>query len=58
MVRDMELKEQVIENSTEIKMVDIRLDALINLLSKEGIITHNEVKDEINKILQKKKKDG
>ena len=39
------------KNRANIKMNDVRLKAIINLLSKEGILTHEEVEQEVNKLI-------
>lgn len=50
----MEIKEEILKNKTRTKMAEIKIDALINLLSKEGILTHKEFEEEINNLVEKK----
>ena len=48
----MDVNEEVVKNKNKIKLTEIKLKALINLLSKEGIITHDEVEQEIEKLIK------
>ena len=48
----METETQVMENKGKIKMNELRIKALINLLSREGIITSEEVEKELNGLIK------
>jgi hypothetical protein len=50
----MDTRIELLENKARIKMNELRIRALINLLSKEGIITHEEVENEIALINKQK----
>ena len=47
-----ELKKQVLSNKGKIKIGDLRLHALINILCKEGVVTEEEIEEELNKLLE------
>jgi hypothetical protein len=51
----MDIKEEVIKNKGMIKMNELRIDAVINVLSREGILTHGEVEEEIKSLIKKRK---
>ena len=44
----------IMENRAKIKMNELKLKALVNLLVKEGILTHEEVEEELRKLLEDK----
>jgi len=44
--------EQMVEHNAKIKMNSLKIKAIINLLSKEGIITHKEVEAELEKLIK------
>lgn len=46
----MEVKEEITKNKTKIRMNEIKINALVNLLSKEGIVTSEEFEQEIEEI--------
>ena len=48
----MDVNEEVLKNKNKIKLVEIKIEALVNLLSNEGIITHNEVEEEVEKLIK------
>ena len=39
----MDIEKEVIDNRTRLKMLEMKLDALIGILSKEGVVTKDEV---------------
>ena len=51
----MNIEEEILKNKAENKMNKLRLKALINLLSKEGVLTHEEVEEELNNLTKKDK---
>ena len=48
----MKVESEIIKNQGEIKMNKLRLKALINILNKEGIVTEEEVENELNNLLK------
>ena len=46
------LNMAVMENKGKIRMNDLRIKALINILSKEGILTSDEVEEELNELVK------
>ena len=48
----MNIENEVIENRGRIKMNEFTLKALINLLSREGVVTKDEVKEELDNLLR------
>lgn len=48
----MNINEEVLKNKNKIKLIEVKLEALINLLSKEGVITHQEVEEEVEKLIE------
>lgn len=49
----MELKEDVMKNKANNKMNELRIQAIINILSKEGILTVDEVDAELDNLIKK-----
>jgi hypothetical protein len=49
----MNIEEEILKNKAENKMNKLRLKALINLLSKEGIVIHEELEEELNNLTKK-----
>ena len=49
----MDLEKEIIDNKGEIKMNSLRLKALIKILSKEGVVTKEEVENELQEGLDK-----
>ena len=54
----MNIKEEIIKNNASIKMNEIRIRAIISLLSKEGIVDNEEVEEEVNKLISQKNKES
>jgi hypothetical protein len=50
----MKNEEEILKNRANIKLNEIRIKAIVNLLSKEGIITHDEFEEEVENLAQKK----
>ncbi len=46
----MEIEKTVAENKAMLKMLELKFDALIELLAKEGILTKEEIEDEIKNL--------
>ena len=44
-------EEEILKNRAGIKMNETRIKAIINLLGKEGILTHEEVEDETKRLI-------
>lgn len=51
----METENQVIENKGKIKINQLKLKALIKILTKEGVVTTEEVETELNEMLDENK---
>ncbi|MFC1704907.1 hypothetical protein ACFLZ6_01095 [Nanoarchaeota archaeon] len=54
----MDIKNEVIENRGKIRINELKLQALIKILSKEGVVTKAEVKEELNELLEADKSEG
>lgn len=50
----MNIEEETIKNKNMGRMNEVKIKAIINLLSKEGILTHEEVEEEVNNLVSKK----
>ena len=50
----METENQVIENKGKIRINELKLKALIKILTKEGVVTTEEVETELNEMLDEK----
>ncbi len=50
----MQTEKEIIENRGRIRVNELKLKALINILSKEGVVTKEEVEDELNNLLEEK----
>jgi len=48
----MDVKEDVLKNKASIRLNQVKINAIINILSKEGILTHEEVDEEIKDIIK------
>ncbi len=48
----MDMEKELIELKGKQKMDELRLKALIKLLSKEGEVSEEEVEDELNRMLE------
>ena len=53
----MNVEEEVIKNKNMVKMCELKIKAIINLLSKEGILTHEEIEKEVSNLIGKKDKE-
>ncbi len=47
----MNIENDVVENKGKIKMLELKMKALVKLLAKEGVVTTKEVEAEFNKLL-------
>ena len=57
MTMDNNNEKEVFDNKAKIRMNDTRIQAVINLLCREGVFTKDEVKEEINNLLEDKDED-
>lgn len=57
MTMDNNNEKEVFDNKAKIRMNDTRIQAVINLLCREGVFTRDEVKEEINNLLEDKDED-
>ena len=48
-------EDEIIENKGKIRMNDLKIQALINILSKEGVTTKEEVENELKELLEVEK---
>ncbi len=48
----MKTEDAVVENKGKIRMLEFRIQALINILSKEGVIVKTDVKEEFDNLLK------
>ena len=48
----MESEEEIIKNKGKIKILELKLKALINILTKEGITSAEEVEEELSNIIE------
>ena len=45
-------KQTVLDNKGRIRMNELRLKALINLLDKEGVVIKDEIEEELDRLLK------
>lgn len=45
-------KEEMIKNTARIRMLEARIQALINILEQEGVCTNDEVDKRVREILE------
>ena len=50
----MAIETQVLKNKGDIKINELRVKALINVLSKEGIVIPEEVENELQELIKEK----
>jgi len=50
----MDEKAEILENRAQIRMNRSKLDALISILSREGILDPEDLEDEFNTLIKKK----
>lgn len=50
----MKIEEELIKTKNRSKMNELKIKAIANLLSKEGIITHEEIEEEVNTLIKGK----
>lgn len=46
------LGEEVVKNKARLKELEIKFEALINLLEKEGVVIKQEVEQEFNELVK------
>lgn len=51
----MNLEKEILEQKAKLRMLEYKIQALINILNKEGTILEEELETELNSILQQKK---
>ena len=47
----MDVEKEVVSDKGRIKILELKLKALINILQKEGIATHEEIDAELNDLV-------
>jgi len=52
----MNIEKDVLENKAKIRMLELKIKALINILNKEGVILEEEIEKELNSVIQQDKK--
>jgi hypothetical protein len=53
----MNTEQEILEAKAKIRMLELKMQALINILNKEGTILDEELKSEIDALLQGKPED-
>jgi len=48
----MDTEKEIIEHKATAKMLDAKLQAVINLLTREGMFDEDELQDEINRLIK------
>jgi len=48
------IEKNILENKGKIKITELKLQALIKILTKEGIVTTEEIETELNSMFEKK----
>jgi len=48
----MEIENEIMETKARVRMSELRLKALINVLSREGIATSEEIEEELKELLK------
>lgn len=54
----MGVEEEIIKNKGKIKITDLKLKALISILTKEGITSEEEVEEELHNLIEENENDG
>ena len=52
----MEIENNIVENKGKIKINELKIEALINILVKEGVVTKEEVEEELNRLVEESDK--
>jgi len=47
----MNIEEELTKQKAQLKMIELKLDALITLLKREGILTQEELDDNLDKLV-------
>lgn len=51
----MDIEKILLEEKAKIRMIEIKISALLNMLEREGAIVKNELDDEIGKLIDSEK---
>ncbi|MCP3682421.1 MAG: hypothetical protein GY861_06985 [bacterium] len=51
----METEKEVMENKGKIRMNELKIEALLNLLSNEGVLSHADFERELKELVGKSK---
>ena len=46
-----ELEEQLLENKAKLRMMEVKLNALIKILSREGLLVESNIEEEVKNIV-------
>ena len=52
----METDKEILENRSRIALLDVQLNALIDILAQEGIVSHREVEHRVTERLRTQEK--
>lgn len=50
----MDIQEEIVKQKNSVRLINYKIKAIINLLSKDGILTHKEVEEEVTKLIESK----
>lgn len=53
----MDQKEEIFKLRTSLKLCEKKIEAILNILSKEGVLTHEEVDEEIQYLIKEDSED-
>jgi len=53
----MSFEKDILENKAKLRMLELKLDAVINILIKEGIMLKEELDLELNNLIKKGEKE-
>jgi hypothetical protein len=48
----MDTEKELLEHKAQIKLLEAKVQALQNLLSREGLVDEDELQDELNRIIK------
>jgi hypothetical protein len=49
----MDIREEIIENKGKIRMNELTVKALINVLSKGGVVVREDIEEELNRLISR-----
>jgi len=52
----MNVEKEIVENKAKLEMLELRVKALMKILSKEGVILEEEVERELDSIIKEEKR--